>query len=208
MIGTDYVSRPVAGEAAMLVEWDRVIARKARQVYYPRRVGKDHADVEQDLRIALIQLWRRHHHVHDRPPDPALVRCAINRAQMNSVRATLGKSATLVIFGDSATEAGTVDDKACAFVDPVEAETQHEVHLTVVDVLRRELSPRSYALLDLRCSQDMRGTEIGAAVGLTSREVACELRAAKLQAAAVLRELGVTTITDLEDVHPEEISHD
>lgn len=189
----------------MLAAWDKRISIKARQVFYAKRVGKDFNDVEQDLRVTLLKLWRKHHYTHARAPDAALMHCALNRHQMNAVRGTLGAAGTLVRTGvdDLTLAAGSSRDP-----DPVEARTRRQVELTAVDAIRRTLAPRAMAILDLRCSQNVRGCDIAAAVGMTPRQVADELSAARRQAAEVLNALGIVTTDDLDEVAPEDLSHD
>lgn len=188
----------------------------ARRVYYPHRLGMDHEDVVADLQLALVKAIRRHRWNHSELlPDP-LVRTIVKRRVSVLIRNTVAKyreslyhcSLPVNEEGDQLQPEQLVADDAPSQEDQFAQDELQAVCQALQYALQRNMSPAVFAVLHLRCVEELTPTQIAELSKLRSwQQVSDKIGWAKVRAQAFLRTLGISSWEELAEINVNEFSH-
>lgn len=203
-------TKPVEGEQAIMSRWDPAIVAMSAKVWHPENLGMDGEDVRQDLRTCLMKAIRQY--AWDRkelPPDPF-----VNTVLTRRVKVLVRNAGVPYRQAERHRSENDHTDwyrpvLAEEHEDPVEAEDRAAIYRAIVYLLRRRLTPKQFAVIQLRYVDDMPVSQLAGFLGVESTNaIGKRIRWAKKRAAAYLREAGIETWEQLAELTPEEFDHE
>lgn len=210
----DWERTPADCEEEILRKWDRYIRNLSKSVYYIRRLAMDREDVRTDLQEALIRRIRRSVHVdHEVAPSEGLIMTVLVRRiyVLRRDSSTKFREALYNDFmpGDQETPDTLVADEGPSQEDLMSQEELAAVCGALAYALRRNLTPAVFALLHLRCVEELPAARIAEMAALPGWEhVSGRVYWAKGRAQAFLQSLGITDWETVSSLNASEFAHD
>jgi DNA-directed RNA polymerase specialized sigma24 family protein len=204
-------------EDHMLQKWNRFMHHHARRMFHPHRLAMDTDDIMNDLREALVRALRTYAWDPGGIPEDDFIKMVIRRRMSWLVRSsTAAYREAMYHYGMPTGEDGVAlaPDVLVRDDGPTAAELYDQEELRVVCealqyALRRNMPPAVFAVLHLRCVEELPAAEIARLANLaTWNQVSNKVGWAKVRARAFLESLGIEDWDSLTEASIYEFTHE
>lgn len=212
-----WMCTPVDGEDHLILGWERFMRHHARRMFYPHRMAMDAEDIVVDLQESLLRAIRTYAWDPGGLPDGDFAKMVIRRRMSVLVRNSRAAYREAIYHygmpiddeGQQITPDMIVEDTKPLPDEQYDHEEMQVVCEALQYALRRNMPPAVFAVLHLRCVEELSATEIAELTNLRDwQQVSNKIGWAKIRAQVFLQSLGIDDWEDLSAASISEFTHE
>jgi len=202
---TEWMATPDRAEVWVVERSESMIRSYARKVRNAHTINMTIEDIEQDFRLTLMQMVRKHRWRKGVVLSGALCNRVLWARQKVLIRTIRTPSRCRVEQHSFAITEGDADTLPVNPPDPTQLVESSLIDLdatytqrAIVFAVRRKLTEEEFSLLYMRYIEGLPPRDIAIALGTEARPIGRRIAKARREAAVFLQSLGIETLSDLD----------